>query len=321
MSHTTGVYIGKTLAQYHFGEQHPFGPLRHDAFVAAFYQQALEQQTTLLKPVQGSDAQVLRFHTPAYLSRVKQLSRLGQGYLDQCDTPAFPGIYEAALSVVGTTLDGLRRIMLGQFRHVFSPIAGLHHARRDSAAGFCVFNDCGIAIETLRAEYQLRRVAYVDIDAHHGDGVFYSFADDPDLCIVDIHEDGRHLYPGTGAAHETGIGVARGSKLNIPMPMAATDEEFFNAWRDAEQFIDRAEPEFILFQCGADSLAGDPITHLRYSQAAHEHATRRLCMLAEKYAQGRILVMGGGGYNVANLAAAWSAVVSVLAAYPSMDGE
>jgi len=202
--------------------------------------------------------------------------------------------------------------MAGECRRAFVPIAGLHHARRDRAAGFCVFNDCGIAIEALRAEHGVRRVAYVDIDAHHGDGVFYAFEDDPELCFADLHEDGRYLYPGTGAADETGRGAAAGTKLNIPMPPDADDGAFREQWQRVEGFVRAARPEFILLQCGADSLAGDPITHLRYSAAAHGHAAARLCRLADECCQGRLLALGGGGYNLGNLASAWTAVVAAM---------
>jgi acetoin utilization protein AcuC len=209
-------------------------------------------------------------------------------------------------------LDALDRIITGEFRRAFVPIAGLHHARRDSAAGFCVFNDCGVAIETLRKKHGIRRVAYVDIDAHHGDGVFYGFEEDPDLCFVDFHEDGRYLYPGTGASGETGTGAATGTKLNIPMAPGTDDTQFQQYWPQAEQFLEKAQPELILLQCGADSIGGDPITHLCYSPATHAFVTTRLCEMAGRFSHGRLLAMGGGGYNRQNLAEAWCAVVRAL---------
>jgi len=132
------------------------------------------------------------------------------------------------------------------------------------------------------------------------------------LIFADLHEDGRYLYPGTGDARETGRGDAAGTKLNIPMPPDADDRQFMAAWQRVEEFIDAARPELILFQCGADSIAGDPITHLRYSSAAHGHAARSLCALADRHAHGRLLAMGGGGYNRRNLALAWTAVLTSL---------
>jgi acetoin utilization protein AcuC len=306
------VYIGEALTAYAFGGGHPFGSDRMGVFWQRMIELGLNKRVQTCEPQRASDEQILTFHTAAYLQRVKQQSSLGTGYLDSGDTPAFKGIYEAAATVVGTTLAALDSIMQGRCRQAFVPIAGLHHAARGRAAGFCVFNDCGVAIETLRRRYGVQRIGYVDIDAHHGDGVFYAFEDDPDLYIVDLHEDGRYLYPGSGAVEETGSGAAVGTKLNIPMPPNAGDESFFRVWDGAEAFVRRAKPEFILLQCGADSLAGDPITHLNYSSAAHRHAAQRLKLLAEDSCQGRLLALGGGGYNRKNLAEAWTAVVAAL---------
>ncbi len=306
------VYHGEALATYGFGEGHPFGPDRLDAFWNEFTRRGHDRRVDIAAPVTCTDADLARFHTRDYLARVRQQSQTGAGFLDYGDTPAFPGMYQAASIVVGSVLDALRAILAGECTRAFVPIAGLHHARRDSAAGFCVFNDLGVAIETLRAVHGIRRVAYVDIDAHHGDGVFYAFEDDPDVIIADIHEDGRYLYPGTGAASETGRGKATGTKLNIPLPPEAGDKTFFAAWDKVEAFVRKARPEFILLQAGADSLGGDPITHLRYTPAAHAHAARRLCALADDCSGGRLLATGGGGYNRANLAAAWCAVVEGL---------
>ena len=306
------VTIGEQLARYGFGEGHPFGPDRLAAFWTEAQAQGLDRQLIQCLPGSATRELLECFHTPEYVERVISQSATGEGYLDCGDTPAFPGIYEAACTVVGSVLDAVERIMKAECRHAFVPIAGLHHARRDSAAGFCVFNDCGIAIEILRLQYSLQRIAYVDIDAHHGDGVFYSFEEDADLIFADVHEDGRVLYPGTGAAEETGKGRARGTKLNIPMPPESGDDLFYPAWQQVEDFVDRHCPQFILFQCGADSIAGDPITHLRYTPAAHRHAAQRLKQLAEKHCQGRLLAMGGGGYNRDNLARAWTAVAAAL---------
>jgi acetoin utilization protein AcuC len=244
---------------------------------------------------------------------VKELSARGSGALDAGDTPAYPGVYEAAADVVGGTLEALAAIVAGPIRRAFIPIGGLHHATRNSAAGFCVFNDCGVAIEAAREYHGLRRVAYVDIDAHHGDGVFYAFEEDPDLAFADLHEDGRFLYPGTGSRSETGRGKAAGTKLNIPLPPGADDAVFMEAWEEVERYVDAARPELILLQCGADSLGGDPLTHLRLTAEAHAYAARRLVVLADRHASGRLLGMGGGGYDRANLARAWTRVVEEFA--------
>lgn len=307
------VCVGEALARYGFGEGHPFGPDRMGAFWNEAQRRGLHARVEVCEPMIAAREEIERFHTGDYVERVIRQSRTGEGYLDCGDTPAFEGVFEAAATVVGSTLDAVRRVMDGTCRRAFVPIAGLHHARRDGAAGFCVFNDCGVAIETLRREYGVRRVAYVDIDAHHGDGVFYAFEDDPDLIFADLHEDGRYLYPGTGRVTETGRGAATGTKLNVPMAPGADHEAFLAAWERVEAFIDDAAPGFILFQCGADSIAGDPITHLRYTPASHAHAARRLCRLAERHCRGRLVALGGGGYDRRNLARAWCAVLEAFA--------
>lgn len=306
------LYHGEALARYGFGAGHPFGPDRLGAFWKECTARGLDRRAAIAAPRSARRAEIERFHTPAYVARVIEQSRTGLGFLDYGDTPAFVGVYEAAATVVGTTLDAVDSVMAGRNPRAFVPIAGLHHARRDTAAGFCVFNDIGCAIETLRAVHGIRRVAYVDIDAHHGDGVYYAFEDDPELIFADLHEDGRYLYPGTGAASETGTGRAAGTKLNIPMPPDAGDAAFLHAWSRVEEFVRAGRPEFIILQAGADSIAGDPLTHLRYTPAAHAHAARRLRELADDCCGGRLVATGGGGYNRASLAAAWCAVVEAL---------
>ena len=312
MNNPVCVFVGEELARYGFGHGHPFGSDRMQAFWDEVVHRGLDKRVRICAPVLAAQEQIERFHGRDYVERVKAQSSMGEGFLDYGDTPAFPGVYEAAAYVVGSSLAAMERIMSGECRRAFVPIAGLHHARRDGAAGFCVFNDCGVVIETLRAVHGVKRVAYVDIDAHHGDGVFYAFEDDPELLFADLHEDGRSLYPGTGGAHERGRGAAVGTKLNIPMRPGADDQDFRAAWPCVEEFLNAARPEFIILQCGADSLAGDPITHLLYSAESHRYAAARLCGIAEENCDGRLLALGGGGYNRANLAAAWTAVVEAL---------
>ena len=308
------VYRGDALARYGFGDDHPFGIDRHDVFQQALTELKLGEAIAYAEPRRASADDLALFHTPEYIDLVSRMSEDGGGFLDGGDTPAFPGVYDIASDVVGTTLAAVDAVMDGAASRAFVPIAGLHHAARNAAAGFCVFNDCGIAIEYLRRRHGLTRVAYVDIDAHHGDGVFYGFEDDAELIFADLHEDGRYLYPGTGAAEETGKGAAVGTKLNIPLAPGAGDGEFDLAWALIEDYVDQAGPEFIIMQCGADSLEGDPITHLCFTEAAHTKAARRLCGLADKHCAGRIIGVGGGGYNRGNLARAWTGVVSSFAA-------
>jgi len=312
MTHHALLVSGPEIAAYGFPDGHPFGRDRHDVFRRALEQSPAFTDLELVAPRAASRAELETFHTPAYIDRVIAMSRAGSGWLDRGDTPAFPGVFEAASAVVGGTLVALERIIAGPISRAFIPIGGLHHARRDAAAGFCVFNDCGVAIEIARRNFGIGRVGYVDIDAHHGDGVFYGFEEDPDVAFADIHEDGRFLYPGTGAREETGRGPAVGTKLNIPMPPGADDRAFHAAWDEIEGYLEDREPELLLLQCGADSIAGDPITHLRFTAEAHAHAAARLRLIADRHARGRVLAMGGGGYNRANLAHAWTRVVEEL---------
>ena len=190
---TVCVYTGAALARYGFGDDHPFGPDRHDVFVHALKRDPVATMVRYCEPATATEDQIKRFHTSAYVKQVKQQSKTGLGMLDGNDTPAYTGVFEAAATVVGTVLKAADDIMSGVCNQAFVPIAGLHHARRDGAAGFCVFNDCGVVIETLLGHYGLGRVAYVDIDAHHGDGVFYGFEDEPRLNFCDLHEDGHYL--------------------------------------------------------------------------------------------------------------------------------
>ncbi len=304
---------GPQIAAYGFPGGHPFGPDRHAAFLAEFERSPAFGRFEKLAPVMATDEELRSFHTQAYVERVRQSSREGLGYLDAGDTPAWPGVFEAAAHVVGASLLALRRIAAGGPPRAFVPIAGLHHAARDGAAGFCVFNDCGVVIEHARRELGMQRIAYVDIDAHHGDGVFYAFEDDPAVTFADIHEDGRYLYPGTGAHEETGKGAAVGAKLNLPLPPGADDTAFLAAWEEVETHVGAAEPELIVLQCGADSLAGDPLTHMAFTEAAHAHAAARLRIIAERSAKGRMLALGGGGYDRGNLGRAWTRVCEALA--------
>jgi acetoin utilization protein AcuC len=312
MSDQAYVYLGDALGRYGFGGGHPFSPQRYTAFKEAFDEKKFAARCQIKAPVLANAKLIERFHTRDYVQRVQAQSKDGVGFLDYGDTPAYKGVYEAAATVVGTTSDALDRIMAGECKRAFVPIAGLHHAARDSAAGFCVFNDCGVAIERLQDEYGLDRVGYIDIDAHHGDGVFYAFEDDVNVLFADLHQDGRTLYPGTGAATETGTGKAQGSKLNIPMPPDADDRLFMSAWEKVERYLHDHQPEFILLQCGADSIEGDPLTMMAYSPDAHAHAAKHLRAIADTYSNGRLLAMGGGGYNLNNIAAGWTAVVEAL---------
>ncbi|MCP5420463.1 MAG: acetoin utilization protein AcuC [Gammaproteobacteria bacterium] len=309
-SRSVGVYTGERLNRYGFGGEHPLHENRAYAFWDEMHSRDLVFQILSLDSVMATDEQLLSFHTAEYIDKVKQYSILGEGYLDYGDTPAYQGVFEDAAHVVGAVVDAVRRIMRNEVRRAFVPIAGMHHSMPDTAAGFCVFNDIGVAIRTLLDEFGLERIGYVDIDAHHGDGVFYPFEDDPRVIVADIHEDGRYLFPATGFPYETGKGAARGRKLNIPMLPLSGDDDFLMMWDNVEKFMRQWEPQFLILNCGADGLHGDPLTHLHYSAKVHAKAAASLCLLAEEFAEGRIVAVGGGGYDLSNLSRAWAAVVT-----------
>ena len=234
----------------------------------------------------------------------------GEGFLDAGDTPAWRGVYEAAADVVGATLLAAEEIMAGRARRAFVPIAGLHHAARGGAAGFCVFNDCGVAVEMLRRNHGLKRIAYVDIDAHHGDGVYYGFESDPDLIFADIHEDGRYLYPGTGRAGRNR--PRRGGGHQAQHSRAAGRRR-----RGVRGRVAAGAGASAQIRAGVHPAAGRRRQRRGRSRSrtcalraeTHARAARDLARLADELGHGRVLGTGGGGYNRINLAQAWSGVV------------
>ncbi len=306
------LYADNNLAAYGFPDGHPLGIDRQGAFLREADEQGLLEKVVRRPAREAARAEIARFHSDGYVERVFTAEANGLRLLDDGDTPVFPGVYRKSAHVVGAALDGLARVMDGQCLRTLQPIGGLHHAARHQAAGFCVFNDLGVVIETLRQVYDIQRVGYLDIDVHHGDGVFYAFEDDPDLIFADIHQDSRTLYPGTGREDETGKGKAEGTKLNIELPPFSGDAAFMEAWTRVEAHFRAFQPEFFVFQCGADGLKGDPLAQLEYSPAVHAHASERMARLANEYAGGRIMAFGGGGYNRTNLAHAWAAVLDRL---------
>ena len=311
------VVKDENISSYGFGDDHPFGPDRHGAFHRYLTDSGISNLVHLA--ASGYIAvrtDIERFHTSEYIDRVIAHCQLGKGFLDNGDTPAIQGLYESSLAVVGASLFVTEEIISGRFKRAFVPIAGLHHAKRDSAGGFCVFNDIGVVIETLRKIHGVNRIAYIDIDAHHGDGVYYSYEEDPNLIFVDVHEDGRFLFPGTGFPEEIGIGPAKGTKKNISLKPGDGDVVFQENWSHIQAFLDDSEPEFFILQCGADSLLGDPITNLALSERSHYLAAQSLTVLAEKHAKGRIIALGGGGYNRDNIGRAWTQVVKAFVDHP-----
>lgn len=305
------IYTGPALGRYGFGAGHPFGTDRLEAFWREALRRGIDQRAEVAAPVPADDDVIAQFHDPSYVARVRLQSGLGQGYLDYGDTPAVPGIFEAAAHVVGSGLAALTQVLDRDSPRAFVPIGGLHHARRERAGGFCVFNDIGVLIEVLKRR-GFERIAYVDIDAHHGDGVYYAFENDASVVFADVHEDGRFLYPGTGSREECGRDEGSGRKLNIPLAPGSGDVQFSAVWPEIESLIRAGRPQIVLMQAGADSIAGDPLTHLQLTPKSHRYAARCLRRIADEYADGKLIVFGGGGYNRNNIATTWSEVVEEL---------
>lgn len=308
-----GVAYGEALLSYSFGIDHPMNFYRIKHFYKMFEKEFIEgsklDDILLIQPVLADEGIIKLFHTKEYIEFVKRASKSGFGYLDYGDTPAFKGVFEASSYVVGTTIECAEQIINGSVKFAFNPMGGLHHARKDSAAGFCVFNDIGVLIEYLRKKYSIKRFLYVDIDAHHGDGVFYEFYKDKDVIIVDVHENPRTLYPGTGFEEEKGEGDAFGTKLNIVLPAGSDDTVFYKRFDQIKHFILNSRPDFIIFQCGGDSLKGDPITHLRLSPEVHFNVALFLKDFARKIGCYGPLALGGGGYNNISTSQGWMNVV------------
>ena len=310
MACKVGVLEGKELLLYSFPPPHPFTNERAQRFWEELGRRKLQVQRL---PPQMADKDLLHlFHTEEHIRYVELASHHGYGALDQGDTPAYKGVFEATQYAVGSTVYAIEKVMSGEVDHAFNPVAGLHHATRESSAGFCVFNDIGVAVEVLRKRYNVQSILYVDIDVHHGDGVFYSYEADPELFIFDVHEDGRYIYPGTGSSWETGYGPAKGSKINIPLEPGAGDAELEARLPRLEELANSARPEFIILQCGADGLRGDPIGGLEYSPDAHRRVGELLHKLSHEFCSGRMVALGGGGYVPQNCSDAWIAVIEAM---------
>ncbi|MGQ9479401.1 MAG: acetoin utilization protein AcuC [Thermoproteota archaeon] len=309
-----GLVYGEELLSYSFGPGHVMNSRRIEAFfkVAEEYGLLSDGRVLLIKPRMASIEEIALYHDKRYIDFVMRKSAEGAGLLDYGDTPAFPGVFEASSYVVGSSLTALEAVVKNVVKYSMNPMGGLHHARRGRAAGFCVFNDVGVVIEKARREYGVRRILYIDLDAHHGDGVMYDYYYDPELLIVDFHEDGRYLYPGTGFEEERGAGDALGTKLNIPLMPGANDNDFREKMEEAKDFISGKDFDLTIVQAGVDSIAGDPIAHLRLSVYSHLSMISFLKELSAESRIGPLIVLGGGGYNVNNIREVWPAIAKLL---------
>ena len=309
----TAVVIGEELRQYDLGANHPLRPERLKIALALAKNYELISSVDILTPRLAKFEELLLFHTAEYVNKVKEYSRLGYGLLDAGDTPAFSGCFEITSWIVGASLVGIEAIINGKADHAFNFSGGLHHAHQDKASGFCIFNDPAVCISVLKKKYGVKRIAYIDIDAHHGDGVMYGFYNDPSVLDIDFHEDGRYLFPGSGFSNEIGEGKAKGLKINIPLPPKVNDKLYLEAFhRIVPAALRSYEPEIILLQSGADSHKGDPLAHLSITVKTYSEIASWLHKFVHEMCSGKIMIFGGGGYLLSNVARCWVKVLSVF---------
>ncbi len=252
------------------------------------------------------------FHRREYIEFVEAASAAPEPTLrDAGDTPGFPGCFPAAARLVAGA-ERARERTLEERRPAFHPAGGLHHAHPDRASGFCIFNDVAIAIG--RAVQDGRRVAYIDIDAHHGDGVMYGFYDSGRVLDIDFHQDGRTLFPGTGFPNETGRGDGAGLKVNLALPPGAGDDALVPLFRTVVPPLLRTfRPDLIVLQHGVDGHVGDALAQLQYTPAGYAEVDRIVLDLAREVAGGHLLVTGGGGYRAANVSRVLAQAAMVFA--------
>jgi acetoin utilization protein AcuC len=215
---------------------------------------------------------------------------------------------------VGASLQACDNIMSGNYNHAFNPSGGLHHAHPERASGFCIFNDPAISVDYLKTKYKVKRLVYLDIDAHHGDGVMYGYYSDPSLMDIDFHENGKYIFPGTGFPDEIGENEAKGLKLNIPLLPGTGDEAYLTAFHKLVPDVVREfRPEIILVQCGADGHMDDRLAHLRLTTNMYREVVSEMHTLAHQLCGGRLLLFGGGGYTLANVPRVWTIAFATLA--------
>ena len=319
------------LATYDLGSTHPLKPERFTLAVSLMREYGIlddgEQDpgsrdsvpATVVDPDTLTRSDLELVHDPGYIDTVIEASENPGSFhprsgLGAGDTPAFGGVHEASLMVCGATSRAVRSVLRGEARRAFAPAGGLHHAHRDHAAGFCVYNDPAVAIALARERDPGLRVAYIDIDAHHGDGVEEAFWDEPDVLTISVHESGRYLFPGTGRATDTGGPAARGSALNVPLPPYSNDACYLTVSSlVVAPAIEAFAPDLIFLQCGADAHRDDPLTHLGLTLVGYRDLIASIVRMAETYCEGRIVASGGGGYGTYSVVPrAWTLALAEL---------
>jgi acetoin utilization protein AcuC len=301
--------------KYQFGPEHPFQPIRERYTLDILKElKVFDKDIKLVEPKPAKESDLLSVHTKDYIDFVKRMCKDGVGYLDIGDTPATKGLYEGALWVVGGSLCGADLIMKGKVIHAFNPGGGLHHAKSSAASGFCVFNDIAIAARHLQKKYKLRRIAIVDVDGHHGDGTQEIFYEEP-ILKISFHHYG--IFPGTGRVEEIGKGAGERYSVNIPFPPGVDDENYLDAFEQiVPPLLRRYKPEVILNQFGVDAHYKDPLVGLSLTTTAYYNITRTMHELAHELCYGRLLMLGGGGYELKQVARCWAIAFLTICGVP-----
>ncbi|GAB2750195.1 acetoin utilization protein AcuC [Amycolatopsis magusensis] len=299
--HPSAVVWDPALLGYDLGGDHPFNPVRLELTIRLARELGVLEDVELLVPEAATEKELYRVHVPEYLEAVKQAPMVGWDVghgLGTTDNPVFSGMHDSAALVVGSTLLGARKIAEGEADRAVNIAGGLHHAMPDRASGFCVYNDCSIAISWL-LDHGFDRIAYVDTDVHHGDGVQAAFYNDPRVLTVSLHQHPFTLWPGTGYSGETGAEDAEGTAVNIPLPPQTRDPGWLRAFHAVvPSLLAQFQPQILVTQCGVDSHDEDPLADLSLSVDGHREIYRTLRELAQRYAGGKWLAVGGGGYQL-----------------------
>ncbi|PZR51817.1 acetoin utilization protein AcuC [Xylanimonas oleitrophica] len=307
---------GPELLRYDFGRGHPMAPARLDLTMRLVGELGLlaSPELEVVPAAVAPDALLETVHDPAYVAAVR---RADAGTPDPLrglgteDDPVFPGMHEAAARLVAGSVDVAQAVWDGAVQHGLNIAGGMHHARRDAASGFCIYNDAVAAVQRL-LDQGARRVAYVDLDAHHGDGVEQMFWDDDRVLTVSVHQDGHTLFPGTGNAADVGGAGAEGTAVNVSLPPRTGSGAWLRAVDAVLPAVVREfRPDVIVSQHGADAHRRDPLSDLRVGVDAQRTAARWVHDLAHELCDGRWVALGGGGYAVVDVVPlVWSSLVA-----------
>ena len=320
----TTVVWAPAMTAYNFGHSHPMAPERMEltAKLAGSLGLLALDHVTVAAPEVATDEELCAVHTPEFVDAVRRVSENPDAPdeargLGTEDDPAFAGMHEASARLAGGSLLAAAAVLDGSAVRAVNFGGGMHHASRDRASGFCIYNDAALAIQRL-LDGGVRRVAYVDVDAHHGDGTQSIFWDDPRVLTISLHESGLTLFPGTGFANEIGGPNAQGSAVNVALPAGTADAGWLRAFHAVvPQLIGAFEPEVIVSQHGCDSHRLDPLTHLNISVDGQREAATAIGNLAARYCENRWISTGGGGYNVVSVVPrSWSHLIAIAAGRP-----